>query len=301
MLKKICAIIVICLLFSGCKRNVSFPEEENVDQKNTQQGYVSIQRDNRDREHNLSSVPEKGEQAEASGLTPNMLEEIKNDGGNEKIELSKQINLILTVVDNCVQNMKPRYIPLYYCTVTDLNQNGRLEVVIASCIGSGLYTYFSMYEVQPNGDEAVILEDFDFHGEETFERAPDIILPELHGIFDDEESRYSYYVYDDLVEGAIIEHSDLIELSFGNPNRISSVICMESRLLKDDSIKTSYYDAEKNEINYAEYEEKLNDIEGKYNISYTINWLQLDKLSTDKEERARQLIELYDSQIFILK
>jgi len=301
VLKKIIAIIVICLLVSGCNKNASLPEKGNVSQKTMQKGDVSQQWDNGDMMPNASLIYESGEQNGALGLVSSSLEEVNNNMDSAEIELTKQISLILHVVDDCVQNMKPRYIPLYYCTVTDLNQNGRLEVVIAACIGSGFYTYFSIYEVQPSGDDAVILEEFDFHGEESFERAPDIILSELHGIFDDVESRYNYYVYDDLVEGPIIEHSDLIELSLGDPNRISSYICMENRLLKDDSVKTSYYDAAKKEIDYEEYEKKRSDLESKYNISYQINWLHLDKLSSDEEERARQLTELYSSQVFILK
>lgn len=44
--------------------------------------------------------------------------------------------------------------PYQYNTVTDLNQNGRLELIISSgIIGSGLFTYSQIYEVSEDGTQ----------------------------------------------------------------------------------------------------------------------------------------------------
>ena len=49
-------------------------------------------------------------------------------------------------------------LPATVCAVTDLNHNGRLEVLITACLGTGVYSYTKVYEISEDYTDLVKLE-----------------------------------------------------------------------------------------------------------------------------------------------
>ena len=88
----------------------------------------------------------------------------------------------------------------WFYTITDLDHNGRLEVITASLQGSGLYTYADIWEVRE--DFSGIAECTDSLGEG--EAYPDIIT-EAASCFHDEASGLYWYLFDDVARSGMAE------------------------------------------------------------------------------------------------
>lgn len=79
-------------------------------------------------------------------------------------------------------------------TVVDLNGNGRLELIAASCQGTGHYTYANIYEVSEDGNSLVPFT----HTTPEGDSQADIIWGVAPVYYSQEENIYRY-VFDDLV------------------------------------------------------------------------------------------------------
>lgn len=79
-------------------------------------------------------------------------------------------------------------------TVVDLNGNGRLELVAASCQGTGHYTYTDIYEVSEDGDSLVHY----MHTVPEGDSQADIIWGVAPVYYSQEEGGYRY-LFDDLI------------------------------------------------------------------------------------------------------
>ena len=87
-------------------------------------------------------------------------------------------------------------------TVTDLDHNGRLEIISASVQGTGFYTYILAYEVSEDGNGLTELYGPDF---KTGDSAPDIMVSEIPVFHDEKEGRY-YYIFDDMIRNGMAEY-----------------------------------------------------------------------------------------------
>lgn len=81
-----------------------------------------------------------------------------------------------------------------YYTVVDLNGNGRLELIAASCQGTGHYTYADIYEVSEDGNSLVHYT----HTVPEGDSQADIIWGVAPVYYNEKENIYRY-VFDDLV------------------------------------------------------------------------------------------------------
>lgn len=90
----------------------------------------------------------------------------------------------------------------YQYTVTDLDQNGRLELIASSLQGSGLYTYSSYYEVNKALDGLEICEQTE--QDERYSEA-DIQMDRVPAFYDERVGRY-YYIFGDVVRNGAAEH-----------------------------------------------------------------------------------------------
>lgn len=90
---------------------------------------------------------------------------------------------------------------LFAYTVTDLDRNGRLELIVANMGGTGLYTYSSFYEVNETFDA---LESCAYNAIEGDSQA-DIII-DTAPVYIDTETGSRYYVFDDLIRNGAAEY-----------------------------------------------------------------------------------------------
>ena len=90
--------------------------------------------------------------------------------------------------------------PWFYA-FTDLDHNGRLEVIAASTQGSGLYTYGELWEVAADYAhlERCWQEDPELEGPQDW---PDVVVEELTGYHDAETGLWFYLCLDTMRDGA---------------------------------------------------------------------------------------------------
>lgn len=272
MRKNICLIIIFSFLLVGC----DFGQKESNDY--------------------YGSIVSANDNAVATKSDSNNVDESK-----EPMLVEEQLDLLGEIAENTLQEVDEWDLPEYYCTITDLNQNNDLELVISACLGTGHYSYLSIYEIDSEDKKAKKIEAFDFHGESLTEKAPDVLLQEtFKGIYNEEDASYNYYIDDIVRDGPIIRSDTLVELSFGNNYSIRNVLNVEVEdALNGENIV--YYDDTATEISEDDYRKKLNGIEADYNIEYKVNWVRLNELNSSIEIRRKNLLELYESQMFVLE
>ncbi|MBR1392069.1 MAG: hypothetical protein IJ567_11645 [Lachnospiraceae bacterium] len=87
-----------------------------------------------------------------------------------------------------------------FYAITDLDGNGRLEIIAATCGGTGLYTYSSFYEVNETYDG---IDACDYPAEEG-ESQPDIVMEQVNSYFD-EDTGIRYFVFEDVLRNGAAE------------------------------------------------------------------------------------------------
>ena len=85
----------------------------------------------------------------------NLTEENDMVSANNKFEIEKQLNLIM---NNKNLWYKDTEFEKYSYAVTDLDKNGRIEIISSVCQGTGIYTYTEIYEVNESMDDLKLCE-----------------------------------------------------------------------------------------------------------------------------------------------
>lgn len=211
----------------------------------------------------------------------------------------EEISRIRETIKEFSAKVDPSLFKDYYCAITDLNQNGRPEIIFTANIGIEHNSLLSIYEMPSDNGPAQIIKEFEFNMEKESERAPDFLYEEkIKGIFIEKTGSYKYYISDLLRSGSFLEHVDLMELTFGKENKIRSVFCIENEMTESGYTVSYYYDSSKREIGKEAYERQLSDLEGSYNISHKLNWFRLDSLSPNDELMDKQLVYYYNPKDF---
>ena len=73
------------------------------------------------------------------------------ESGIQRNNIEKQIELLADSVELWAGTMNSEGID-YFFTVTDMDRNGRLELIVSSRQGTGLYTYSDYFEVNDTFD-----------------------------------------------------------------------------------------------------------------------------------------------------
>ena len=125
-----------------------------------------------------------------------------DDGGDEEDDV-EQLQLIaenkdlwLGMTDEILAAVEP-------CSyaVTDLNQNGRLEIIVSSCQGTGIYTYSNIFEVNETMDGLMpyerVLEEYVSEAD---------IITETAAVYYDSETNIYHYIFDDFSKNGAAEY-----------------------------------------------------------------------------------------------
>lgn len=158
---------------------------------------------------------------------------------------------------------------LYQYAITDMDNDGRLELICASIQGSGHYTYADYYEVDDTNSGIVLLEDnlgegYDF---------PDIIgaLVEYY-----DEDGVRYYLYDNHAHGGVSEQTTMYDLVSIQDNVVTvDNVCSSYELTDDEGYSITYFDAEGNEISEDDFTNTLADIYAHNVTGQNIRWEEL--------------------------
>ena len=238
MYRNIIALALLCCVLLGCVGCTGTREEETKPTVITEEPTQKTE-----------PVTESTEPAEPTDATadssslPAIL---------EAIPVEDQLALMLANRDSWM-NDEEMYGTMYNLTVTDLDHNGRLELLFGSCMGSGLFTYVDMWEVSPDGSELVGL-----HKSYTAEYSQaDMICQEATVYYDQEEDTY-YYIFTDVNRNGWMwsstEHRALWLKDGVIRERTLGAYVLET----DESYVTHehWYDAEGNEISMEMYEDQ---------------------------------------------
>lgn len=118
---------------------------------------------------------------------------------------------------------------IYSYAVTDLDMNGRLEIISSSCQGTGLYTYTSVWEVDEALNKLDPIENPALEGESQ----ADIIVESTPVYFDADSGEYNY-IFGDVTRNGAAEYYE----------NLRAIALREGVLSqKDLAYKTTIYEA----------------------------------------------------------
>lgn len=165
----------------------------------------------------------------------------------------------------------------WYSAITDLDHNGRLEIMLASLQGTGLYTWVNVWEVNENYTGLTLCPDNTGEGEAW----PDIIKDTLTAYRDPSSGRYTYYCEDYMRDGAAHYWTGLDSFSLENGRIDVKTLASKDETYNEQGASViHYYDANGAEID----EEAFNNTErGAFAAqtqgtqTLTLNWTQLEK------------------------
>ena len=139
----------------------------------------------------------------------------------------------------------------YQYAVTDLDQNGRLEILASSLQGTGLYTYSTFHEVNETMDS---LDSCPMTGLSEGDSQPDIQVSQAGGRFDP-ASGVRYYLFIDLLRnGAAEQYEFLHALSLSEGTvRIQPLGGASYLTAEDGTVSASYALADGTAIDEADF------------------------------------------------
>ena len=212
-----------------------------------------------------SSQNGRQEENEQKTIMEENEEEIKEEEKEEKPEanmqtesetdrIEEQLNVI---TDHCMElwqksdMAKERYGIIHY-TVTDLDQNGRLEVISASVQGSGIYTYSSYFEVNEQLDG---LNQCEIHTEKGDSEA-DIVGETVPVYYDRDKDAYHYIFSDYTRDGMAVSYENIRDISLKNGEITDNVLAYKVSIYDENGVETAdCFDAETGEkIDMEQYE-----------------------------------------------
>lgn len=163
------------------------------------------------------------------------------------LSTEEQIRLILS---DSSRWLVPReeYTPEYFYAVTDLDRNGRLEILQASTQGTGIFTYGTLFEVNDSFTELKECPILQGEGDNL----PEIIVSAAD-CYQDADGVY-YYVFNDTARNGVNEiYSAKESLSLANGTISRKVIASSYSVLEGESYRTTYQDADGSEIDEARF------------------------------------------------
>ncbi len=159
----------------------------------------------------------------------------------------------------------------WFYTITDLDRNGRCEVIISSLQGSGLYTYSEYYEVNAefNGIEKLSYSVSDG------ESQPDIMVDSAQCYYDKAKDTY-HYVFTDVVRGGAWQSwTGIVVLTLKNGTVSDEVIASLYQSFDENGeiVVKEYRNAEGNAVTEEEYNQaEAEFFAGMESSEITLNW-----------------------------
>ena len=166
----------------------------------------------------------------------------------------------------------------WFSAITDLDHNGRLEVLTASLQGSGLYTWVNCYEVNDSFTNLNHCPDDTQEGQAW----PDILKESLTSYRDPATGRYTYVCEDFLRDGAAHYWTGLMSFCLSDGHiEVRQIASMDEVYSDQNNSVKRYYDehnAETTESAYLGAEQRV--FAGQEKGTLSLAWTQLQPAST---------------------
>lgn len=141
----------------------------------------------------------------------------------------------------------------FHYAVTDLDCDGRLEIIAASCQGSGNYTWAGIFEVN---DDVTGIDLLDDNRPEGYDY-PDIITDYFEYY---EQDGIRYYVVNNYTSMGAFETSNETDLMYLQDDIVNIVAVCD--VFESDAAGYIYYDGDYNSITEEEFNDIVNNIGG---------------------------------------
>ena len=170
-----------------------------------------------------------------------------SDPDQEEGDVGTQIQLI---ADNISLWQGEADTEPYGYAVTDLDQNGRLEIISSSCQGTGIYSYNNIWEVNEACDELTLLEKTI----DEYTSQADILVESVPVYFDSGNNAY-HYVFDDLTKnGAAEYYQNKRALCLQDGKLIERFLAYKTTMYHDSTPTVTCTDADTNPISEEDYQ-----------------------------------------------
>ena len=162
--------------------------------------------------------------------------------------------------------------PWFYA-VTDLDHNGRMEVIAATLQGTGLYTWMKVYEVNADCSglsEVALMEEEGFS-------YPDLVVDSMPCYYDAEAGLYYYSCEDIIRDGATRYYDQNMFFFLCNGKLDFQTIATRETVYKEDKETVTCLDKDGNVISEADYETYADRyFAGKFKSELTLSWTQIE-------------------------
>ena len=188
----------------------------------------------------------EGDEEGAAG-TGRPVENDADAGEADEDSISNQIQLIADHVSLWQNDMET---DLHGYAVTDLDNNGRLEIISSSCQGTGLYTYSDIREVNEAMDGLTLcIQEKEEGGSQA-----DIMVQSVPVYYDSSSNIY-YYIFDDLIKnGAAEYYENKRAVSLQDGQVLETFLAYKTTIYTDSDPTVTYTDADNRSISEEEYD-----------------------------------------------
>ena len=166
----------------------------------------------------------------------------------------------------------------WFSAITDLDHNGRLEVLTASLQGSGLFTWVNCYEVNETFTNLNHCPDDTQEGQAW----PDIIKDSITSYRDPATGRYTYVCEDYLRDGAAHYWTGLMSFCLTDSHiEVRQIASMDEVYTDQNNSTRRYFDEHNAEITESAYlgaEQRV--FAGQEKGTLSLSWTQLQPAST---------------------
>lgn len=160
---------------------------------------------------------------------------------------------------------------VYHYAVTDLDRNGRLEILAMSTQGTGVYTYGNIFEVSEDGSS--LLEcSLPFEAGDL----PEMIMDVVPAAFDSADGTY-YYLFRDTHKNGAAEYYESIQAISLKDGAVSTKTLGRMSLVAVDGVAKEEYYCGDQSITQAEYEAIIPEFQsGLEGFTADLGWLTLE-------------------------
>ena len=174
---------------------------------------------------------------------------------------------------------------VYKYAITDLDENGRYEIIVSNMGGTGLYTYSRFFEVNETYDGLNECSTDFIEGDSQ----PDFIANHWMAYID-EDGQYHYVVQDSLRNGAAEYYGNIRGLVLENGQIKTERIANMSVIYIDGAENASYMDANGNPLTKETYESAADNYYVNCpKVEIRLGWQDVRELRDEKDEMTAQL------------
>lgn len=189
-------------------------------------------------------------------------------------ELSPDAQIELIAANKTLWEQDYDYIVWGY-VVTDMDHNGRFEIISSSVQGTGFYSYNKAYEVSEDGSRLIDL----LSNANEYDSAPDIMVSKVPMYFDKNENRY-YYIFSDMIRNGMSEYYENVRaVSIVSEAWEEILLATKATVYSDpEHAVITCKNAEQAEISEAQYASIAETVFGSLESGeLCLNWITTDK------------------------